>query len=324
VTDLKWPEVAVLLALLVVGLLLFWLRRPRDPAGALLVAHTDRLRRLPRYRALARRELLVAGIRTIGAMLVVAGAVLLVARPVRAVVEEPDRSARDIELCLDVSASMDPWNEQVVQRFRAIVDELDGERIGLTIFSGAAVTIVPITDDYEFVTDALDEAAAAFADSDYDFFVGAEAPGKRASQIGDGLVSCTQRFDRTSDHRGRAVVLASDNDPQGRQVFSLAEASAYAARRQVVAYAIAPQSVAREPDRAAALQDAAASTGGLLTVLEDPSGVSDVVARIERLERARLDTTPTSMQVDHPQAPFWLACAGLLVLVAGSLVGGRR
>ena len=33
-----------------------------------------------------------------------------------------------------------------------------GERLGLTIFSGAAVAVIPLTDDYEHVLAKLDEA----------------------------------------------------------------------------------------------------------------------------------------------------------------------
>ncbi len=79
--ELKWPWLAVLLAAGVVVLLLLWWRRPARRAGGLLVAHTSRLRGLPRFRRLARRQLLLTGLRTAAVLTLVAGAILLASRP---------------------------------------------------------------------------------------------------------------------------------------------------------------------------------------------------------------------------------------------------
>ncbi|MFA6299666.1 MAG: hypothetical protein WC642_10895, partial [Nocardioides sp.] len=66
-TDLRWPWLAVTLAVVALALLMLWTRRPRRGASGLPVAHTERFRALPRFRALARREQLVAGAATLGA-----------------------------------------------------------------------------------------------------------------------------------------------------------------------------------------------------------------------------------------------------------------
>jgi Ca-activated chloride channel homolog len=320
--DLRWPWLAIGLTLLLLVLLVRWLRRSGQPAGALPVAHTARLRALPRYRTLARQELVLATLCTIGALLLVAGAVLLAARPVRVVWAEPDRNGRDIQLCLDVSASMDKWNREVVDSFQQIVTQLSGERLGLTIFSGAAAAVFPLTDDYEFVRTKLTEAERAFRTADYDYFVGAETVVRRASQAGDGLVSCVQRLGQ-DNARGRAVVLASDNDPLGRAVFTLHEAAEHAVRQDVVVYGIGTPDLEDEPTRAAEFAAAVELTGGRLSILQQDSEATAVVEGIQRLERARLKPVPTGTTVDDPEAPFWLASAGLVVLLFGSLMRRR-
>lgn len=320
-SDLRWPLLALGLAALALGLLLWWARRPRTGTGV-LVAHTDRLRGLPRFRTLARREQVVAAIATLGALTVVTGTVLLAARPTRPVTIEPDRNGRDIMLCLDVSASMDRWNRQVVASFRQLLVELDGERLGLTIFSGSSVTLVPLTDDYEYVEDRFDEAEAAFTDSDFSYFTGAEAPVRRASQAGDGLMTCLRRFEATGDQRGRAVVLASDNDPLGQGIFDLREAAEEAVRDEVVLYGVGTPNMSAR--RAREFAEAAAATGGAMTVVEDDGGVDDLVRRVQQLERERLKARPSGIALDDPAVPFWITAAGLTLLLGGALAGRRR
>lgn len=332
-TELKWPWLAATLGVALVLLLLVWLRAPRIRRDGLLVANLERLRRLPRYRTLARRQLGVTGVRTAGALLLAAGAVLLAARPVEVVVTEPDRSARDIQLCLDVSPSMYEWNRQIIDEFRRIVEGLAGERIGLTMFDASAVTVFPLTDDYEFIAERLDEAEAAFEDGGYEYFVGTLPLVRkgdqlvpriaRASQIGDGLVSCLQRFDDLADARGRSVVLASDNQPIGEPVFRLDEAVDKALRERVVVYAIGPPDVVDKPEQAEEFEAAAAATGGTLSVLGGEEDAEDVVEGIQRLERARIEQAPKATEVDDPERAFWLAVGGIVLLIAGSLWGRR-
>ena len=331
--ELKWPWLAALLLGAVLVLLVVWLRRPSGPRDSLLVAHSSRLKQLPRYRWLARRQMAVTALRTGGALVLVAGAVLLAARPIRVEVTEPDRSARDVQLCLDVSPSMYDWNLQIVEEFRELVKQLSGERIGLTIFNASAVTVFPLTDDYEFMADRLDEAEDAFRSQDYQYFVGT-LPLRRlgdqlvpdpssASQIGDGLASCLQRFDPTAEARGRAVVLASDNDPVGPPLFTLEEAVGEALRDNVVVYGIGPPDLAEKPADASGFEDAASATGGTLALLEEETNVDDAVAGIQRLERTRIDQEPRATELDDPANAFALACTGFALLLGASLVGRR-
>ena len=331
--ELKWPWLAVLLAGGVVVLLVWWLRRPRPSRQTVLVSHSDRLRRLPRFRRLARRQMVVTALRTVGALVLVAGAVLLAARPIKVEVIEPDRSARDIQLCLDVSGSMTEWNLQIAGEFRELVKQLSGERIGLTMFNASAVTVFPLTDDYEYIDEELAEAEEAFRSPEYGYFVGT-LPLRRlgdqllpdpssASQIGDGLASCIERFDDTADARGRAVLLASDNDPVGPPVFTLREAVGQALRENVVVYGMGPPDLVEKPRQAAGFEAATSATGGTLALLEEETNVDEAVAGIQRLERARLDRAPQATELDDPAAALGLAVAGFVLLLAASLVGRR-
>ncbi|WP_182524704.1 VWA domain-containing protein [Nocardioides dongkuii] len=320
--DLTWPRLAVGLAVAVVLLLLWWTRRPRRVPAGLLVAHTDRLRSLPRFRKLARRELLVAGVAATGALLLVVGTIWMGARPVRQVLADPDRNGRDIMLCLDVSPSMGPWNRQVLDSFQTLLAELNGERLGLTIFSGAGVTVLPLTDDYGYVAGELRDAARAFANQDASYFAGVDTGTGQTNQAGDGLMSCLQRFDKVSKGRGRAVVLATANDPVGAGIFTLPEAAREAVRDRVVVYGIGTPGMDRTA--LAQLAAAAADTGGRSSVVEDEVAVGDLVRAIQRNEVERLRPRPAGIDEDDPTAPLGVATAGLVLLLGGAVVGRRR
>lgn len=325
-TDLRWPLLAGALAVLVALLLVRWTRR--HETGGVPVAQTSRLRALPRYRRLARTQLVVSLLSVTGALVLVAGCVLLAGRPQELRVEEPESGGRDVVLCLEATPSMDRWNAPIVDAFAALVDDLAGERVGLVIYSGAAVTVFPLTDDYAFVRSELGHAAAAFRDHTPDFFTGVETPAGTAgqvAQVGDGLVSCVQALGRGDGVRGRAVVLASDNDPVGRPEFTLSQAADQAVRASVVVYGIGTPHAAATPARLRGLATATESTGGtFLTVGRDDNAVDTVVRGVHQRDRARMATRPTAVVTDAPLAPLLLATAGFTLMLAAAFLRRPR
>ncbi len=341
-TNLKWPWLVLLLVLLLVVLLAAWVRIwwQRHPSGASYVAHAARLRTLPRYRTLVQRQRLLGGFGSVAALVACVGGIVLGGRVQETQVMDRDESARDIMLCLDASGSTAPWNIDVIQEFRNIVEGLRGERIGLTVWNNAAITKFPLTDDYEFVLDRLDEAEEAFAgwseiypsEAFEDFTAGtwSEERQYQSSLIADGLVSCVQRFDRLDEDRGRALVFATDGEQRGRSVYNLAEAAAYAAEDRVVVHVIANPG---EPDKEGdidGLQAAASETGGTFAQLGTGGSAEEVVEEINELEAAKIERPPLVQTLDEPRTGQVLAGigVGLLVLVwavqALIALGGRR
>ncbi len=314
--DLKWPWAPVVVAVVVVGLLLWWARRPRAPRSTdtLLVAHTAALFALPRYRALVRRRRLAGALLAVAALVVATGVALVLARP-QALESQPRESrTRDLILCVDASASMDDDNVRVIQELRRIVGNLAGDRVGMVMWSGAAVLVFPLTDDYAFVDAELARAEKAFAGEPRGFFEGIDAV-KGASLIGDGIVSCVNRFDRPARERTRAVIVSSDNAPRGTRVYDLAQAADYAAARKVRVYGLGA-AVLAQPEQAAARQgfeDAATRTGGKFTVMNDEAA-SEIADRIDNLERARATEPPRQVSYDEPRAGLATTGVGLALL----------
>jgi len=318
--DLRWPLMWLLLGLVPVVVGLAWLLRPGSlrPGSATLVAHTDLLRRLPRYATLVRRRRLWAAWSALAALVMVVGSVWLAARPSAVTTQQPTDRSRDIMLCLDSSTSMTDENVEVIATFRKLVDQLEGERIGLTIFNGAAVPVFPLTDDYDFVREQLDEAEQKLAAEDYDYVAGTILEyGGGSSLVGDGLVTCAQSFDRPETERGRAIVLASDNDQQGTAIYSMAEAGEYAAARSIVVYGIGSPDLAHDSILRSDFEDAVTPSGGRLTLLGQGEPTAEIVAGIQQLERTRLQQPAQPIYHDKPFAPTVVVCLGALMLAGG-------
>lgn len=331
-TALRWPWLVVALSVAVIGLLALWLRRwrQRRPADATYVAHAERLASLPRFRALVRTRVTFGALASAAALLAIAGAIILGGRIEQTQTMDRDSNARDIMLCLDASGSMAEYNVDVLREMQQIVAQLEGERIGLAIWSKATITIFPLTDDYDFAQEQLEVAEQAFdgvggwltddddRDEYFDFIAGTQRlDGNETvvSQIGDGLASCVQRFPDLDDERGRAVILASDNEPYGEGVFTLQEASGYAIEHRVVVHGIGTEGYENDDEELEEFEEEVDRTGGIFGEIDNGESADEIVAEINELEAAKLDEPPVVQTLDRPLVGTVVAGIGLGLLV---------
>ena len=141
----------------------------------------------------------------------------------------------------------------------------------------------------------------------------------RSSLLGDGIVSCTQRFDDLESDRARSIIVTSDNDPLGEAVYSVQEGADYAADRDVLVHAIAvPQT-----------RGGAALAVESRTRCSPPGAPSPRWARTARPgrwssgSRRRTAAASRSRRVgfvtEAPRQGTWVATAGVGVLAVGWL-----
>lgn len=301
-----------------------WLLRRRlrrgieQPAEGLAAAHTARIKHTARYRALAREHWRWTIIQLVAVGLIATGTVLLTTRFATAATDRPEQRNRDIILCLDVSDSMSSVDAGILASFAEVAKGLEGERIGLTIWNSSAITVFPLTDDYPFIVEQLEQAATALEEFDFDFTSGTVQQGG-SSLVGDGLASCLQRFDRPDEQRSRSIIFATDNKVSGEQVFELPGAADLAIEKEVAVYGVAPpygldvaegQELKQELDR----------TGGTTRSLDDPALAGEMVQQIQAEEAQRVEGSPRRVVNDRPLVGLVLAGLGLL----GLAVSGRR
>ena len=313
-----WVGLVSAVAAVVVGLVVVVtsVRRRRRPPGSndVTIANVHRADASPVFRRLRRRYHLLLGGEVAALSIVGLAAVGLTMRPVTDRELERDVRNRDVMLCLDVSTSMNELDAIVLREFVKLAAGLRGERIGLTIFNGSAITVFPLTDDAEFIASTLDDAAAAIGQRKRTFVEGTEEGGG-TSLIGDGLASCAMRFD--SDERGRSqsIVFATDNALAGDPLLQLPEAAALVREKEIRVYAIAAADRITERD-ADELRGAAESTGGAYFETDGRSTIARVVADVGRMEATRMDVPPEVVADDRPTGWVVACFAGLAALFA--------
>lgn len=321
--DLRWPLLGAILLVVVAAAVggLVWLgRRDRSrPLDVVLVAHTARLRRLPRFRELARQQSWLAWWQTVAVVVALLGSIWLIARPQTTDITQNRHSTRDIVLCLDASLSMFDEDTEVTQAYAQLVSRLDGERVSLVLWSDAAVTIFPLTDDYAFVQNELTHAGREFSQEESGLeYADGTFLNKRASQIGDGIASCVKHFDFADTTRGRAVIVASDNgEKHGRPVFTLPQAAAFAKQHDVKVFGIGSPDLTFEPKERAEFKDAVTATGGTFSILGENGSVDSILDGIDQLTSDEVVDPPQYHVRDARGWPTAVVVLGIVMLGAG-------
>ncbi|MGN7200034.1 VWA domain-containing protein [Arthrobacter sp. SAFR-044] len=300
------------------------------------VAHADRLTALPAYQAALRRHrrwLAAAG--TACAVLLVSTAVAA-ARPADVTTIRPEQHNRDIMLCLDASGSMSSADAAVVDVFAGLAKKFDGERIGLTIFDSSAIQVFPLTDDYAYAQEQLQDAKDAFdGKPGSSGFLDGTWNGRGSSLIGDGLASCLNSFPGLTGRppraageatdggsipaRSRSVVMATDNFLSGEPIMTLDQAAQMAKERSVHVYALNPGDLdygSGPGQPGAQLRAAAESTGGAYYALDSPDLVPGIVAAVEQTETTAIQGAPRAVFSEVPGLPLGVALLSGVVLCA--------
>ncbi len=289
------------------------------PGEALPIAHAERLTALDRYRReLLRYRRLLVGAAALAAVALLAS-ITLSSRPAQPLVVQPDLASRDIVLCLDISGSMVAYDEAIIDVFSELSEEFTGERIALVLFNASAVTWFPLTSDYEYIQRQFERVKAAIAKQDDSIYSGTQF-GDGSSLIGDGLASCSLRFDNPGEERSRSIIFATDNQLAGRPIFEVREAAVLAAEDGIRVFGINPgytegRSYLRE--LAVEFRSVIEATGGRYYALGDAGAIPGIVDEISA-EQARLATgAPLFVEKDAPELAFLLlllGVGGLIVL----------
>lgn len=270
-------------------------------------------------------------------VLVVVSAFLLMAKPYTSRRMQDEKYCRDIILCIDISTSVDYLNENLLDKLKKTVDELQGERFGIVIFNTSPVLLTPLTDDYEYVKDQLDLIAQclksrnevnlddAFS-SGYDWIyyqayissgtlIGNEQRG--SSLIGDGLAAAAIDFSDADKERTKVVIFSTDNDIQGTPVATLDEAADICVSNNVTVYGVGTKEMT--PENKESMKNAVEKTGGKFYLEEESGSFGEIVSSIEKLSKNLVKVRMVDVETPEQLYPFVL----MLVLFAGMLGLGR-
>lgn len=265
--------------------------------------------------------------------------IALTARPGTVDESEEKASSRDIVLCLDVSGSTLPYDREVIDTYRRLVDNFKGERIGLSIFNSTSRTVFPLTDDYDLVSKQLDKASDILKgvesqddidkmkESDYqalsDWLEGTQNRKESTSLIGDGVVSCAAMLpgfaygnaDATNTDRQRAasIVLATDNVVSGKPTYTLTEALDLTSQAKISVDGLFSGPKQSESDQTTKdFKSAIETRHGVFLTQSDGASVSSLVKEIES---RRSHESQARNKAAITDAPGWWTLALAIVLV---------
>lgn len=248
------------------------------------------------------------------------------------------RYGSDLVVAIDASDSMRARDvlpsriDRAKLELSALVDRMQGDRVGLVTFAGQAFVQCPLTTDYDAaklflraidpaampvqgtaIADALRTAARMLDASDRG------AKGKAILLLTDG-----------EDHEGDLDAVLAELEETGVRVYALGVGSREGAPipeerdGRVIGYRrdrAGGTVVTRLEDRQ--LRHIAERTGGRYVAAAGADlGMGEVLAELERLEKSELESR---LSVQYGEVYEWLATPGLLLLALGLVIRqGRR
>lgn len=331
---MRYPLVMIVLLLLAVALtaLSIWRHRRRKVQSRYTVSGAELMQQLPAFRTAKRYNRLSAFLAAAAIAVAMIALAIGAGAPADRHVENPKLASRDIVLCLDASGSMLPYDGQILGGFEKLVDKFSGERVSLQLWSAHTVTKFPLTDDYGLVSEELARAAKIIRDgyrgryedyvlvspelSDYLHGVESDGPDQAASLIGDGLATCVLGFDRRDQERSRTVILATDNEVNGKQLYELEEAIALAEEQKVNIIALYPGASGMLTTEGQQMKELVEAAGGEFYQADDPGAIPGIIANIQEQQLASADGAKRVIYTDKPERSLLVAAWAFLIFVA--------
>lgn len=240
---------------------------------------------------------------------------LILLRPYKMVYKDKEIYNRDIMLCLDVSTSVDQLNLELVNSLKDTVKKLKGERFGIVIFNTSPVLLVPLTDDYDYVINTLDDIAKslmarlglAYTD-EWLYYSSYLEEGtlvnnmeRGSSLIGDGLASAVLNFDKLDSDRSKSIILSTDNEVQGEPYYTLLEAANLCKENNIVLYGIGTKEMQSVYEKE--MKEAVNETGGKFYI-QEVDNITDIVKDINSTQKTLITSGKDMVQEDIIEIPY--------------------
>ena len=310
--EIKYPYLILITIIFIIAVILIFRRKKRNYSKGSIISNTKYVKNTSYYKDLFIRYKII----TILLLFIVSGVLIanavLTAR-VQEIKENSDTDYnRDIMLCMDVSGSVSSLNMSLVNQLRDVVNGLQGDRFGVTIFNSTAITIVPLTKDYKYVDKILDTVSRSFnaqINGDYKtdkyiynyIYQGTTEGDRGYSLIPDGLMSCGLTFKESEENRTRVIIMSTDNSLAGTAVFNLEEAAQYLKDNNIILYGIGTNFMYGK--NLTEYKRAVNITGGKY-FNPNRSSMSKVVKEIDGLSKAAVEVNAESYRTDRPESIF--------------------
>lgn len=336
--ELKY-QVALYAGIIIAGIVslmaLFYKYKLKKSGNAIKLANTDLFVEEKYFRKQLVVYMFLRIILIVSIVGMIVSASMLIARPFKVSKVKEMKNNRDIMLCLDVSSSVNELNLKLVKQLEQTVKTLSGERIGIVIFNTSSVVISPLTDDYDYTLEQLENIRKAIksqsknADAigeDWLYWnrflysgtmVGNEERG--TSLVPDGLLGALFSFPEDEEaERTKIIILATDNDVKGECYATLDKAAELCKKHDVVVYGVGTTQMYTE--NRDELEQAAVATGGAFFLEEDAASFHRIVEQIEGLSTDLVEGRTLYKYTEQPEQVFIVLVAFFIVYVLVSLI----
>lgn len=315
--ELRYGFIFVIGILLVIFLFFFkYKRNIYQYNGGKKIANTKYVKNSSYYKKLLKKYKTLTLLCEMVFLVIILMSFFLLARPTFVNKVKVNEYNRDIFLCMDVSFSVNELNKEIIKSLKDTVNNLKGERFGISIFNTTSVLLVPLTDDYDYVLNVLEQlydSIVAVNNNDfssfydYNYLISGTQEGSElygGSLIGDGLVSCVNSFSNLDEDRTRIIIFSTDNDvpKESKPVFSLNDAVNYSKKNNVVVYGISTKNISVTNKNA--FRDAVIVTGGELFEESSSDTVDNIVKNIEKASKSLIDGEVETVKTDIPNVSF--------------------
>ena len=324
--ELIYPFVLIIGIPVIIVLILLKLKKSDSYENGRKIAATEYIKELPYYKELLKKyrklTYLIEGVCIFSILM----ALILLSRPAKIETIENKNRARDIFLCMDVSASVDELNFELVDNLKRTVNSLRGERFGISIFNSSSVLISPLTDDYQYILGELDKLHESleinmkndssldkWEKSQYIIYGTQEGADIRGSSlIGEGLASCMYNFSNIEEERTRIIIFSTDNDLAGEEIINLMDSAKLCKEKNIIVFGIAPDTIQKDDENE--LKKAVELTGGKYYTMSDKSQVQDIINNIENTSKSFIEGNQEIRKNDKPLIPFIILILGITCL----------
>lgn len=316
-SDITFAHQWLLLLLVLVPLLVLWyIRNHSRRQGAVMVTTTHFISEVRSYKTWLKHLPFV--LRCLALSLLIVG----LARPQhRFTQQQTEGEGIDIVLCFDISGSMTERDfqpnrlEASKQVAKEFVNQRNGDRMGVVIFSRQSFTLCPITTDQQAVISQIEHIQSGYLEEE-------------GTAIGSGLATSVDRL-KDLKTKSRIIILLTDGVDFGgtippdiaKEMAKLYQIKVYTigvgSEREVDEVVDGPygkvQSKKRLEFNPQLLQNIAQETGGQYFHATDKLALQKIYASINQLEKSKVKTT-TYNRYTEAFLPLVLAALALLVL----------
>lgn len=341
--ELKYPWILIIGIPLLIFLIVFKIKKENKYKTGIKIANTQYAKKMPYYQTkLAQYKILTTVLKTF-CIICICISLLLISCPIKVETSETKQHSRDIFICIDASTSVNSATKEFTKSLKEMLNELNGERVGITIFNTTTVLLAPLTDDYDYISEILDNINKAIEEQekqekrqDYSFYwydymfegtiSGNEVRG--SSLIGDGLAAGVYKFPELEEDRSRSIILITDNvdsSKKGGAIMTLKEATNLVSEKNINLFSVAPGPGEIEADGIyiteekleegrKTLKKYTEAIGGHYYEKTTKTDMNDIVSDINKTTKSLINVRTDRRIVGKPEVAFIILIISISVL----------